>query len=181
MKNRTLIIVLVIAGILVLSGYAIFKLYRMNQQAKANMPYLLIGEHVEYFDLLDEDANPISASTLEKDRPSIILIFSRPCSPCNKNIVYWRKIAEVLEKDVDIYGIVLGSASEAFNFAEEAKLNFKIYVPEDLEKFIKKQRIMLNFGQTILYTADNGVNYLKMGPLEGDEAVSIINMAKKMI
>lgn len=89
-------------------------------------------------------------------------------------------MAEILKDNVDFYGVVLGNATEAFNFAEEARLNFEVYVPVDLDTFILNQRIKLNFSQTILY-AGNEVKFLKLGVLEGDEAVNIINTAKKMI
>jgi hypothetical protein len=180
MKNKTLIIVLTIGGILILAGFAVFKLYTLNQEAKANLPYLLIGEKIEYFDLLDENAGPINVSAFDGDRPALIFIFSRPCSPCNKNIVYWRKMVEILKDEVNFYGIILDNPTQAFNFSDEAQLNFKIYVPRDLDKFILKQRIKLNYSQTILYSG-NKVRYLKLGPLEGDEAVNIINMTKKRI
>ncbi len=85
---------------------------------------------------------------------------------------------EIFEDQVDFYGIIPGNAIEAFNFSEKAKLNFKLYVPVNLNEFIQKMRLKLNFSQTILYARDE-VKYLKLGKLEGEEAVNIINMAKE--
>jgi thiol-disulfide isomerase/thioredoxin len=180
MKNKTFVIALIVVGVSILFGFTVFKLYRLNQETKANLPYLLIGEKINYFDLLAKDAKQISVSAFKSDRPVMIFIFSRPCSPCDKNIVYWKKMAEILQDSVDFYGVVLGNATEAFNFAEEARLNLEVYVPVDLYTFILNQRIKLNFSQTILY-ARNEVKFLKLGVLEGEEAVNLINMAKKLI
>ncbi len=108
----------------------------------------------------------------------MFFIFSRPCSPCNKNIVYWNKFAELLKEHVDCYGIVLNSLSEAYNFNEKRELKFKIYVPQNLDKFLKEMKLKLNFPQTILYT--NRVEMLKMGDLKPEDAVKIINIAKRL-
>jgi hypothetical protein len=180
MKESKLFYSLVLVGIIILAGFAIFRLYQINQKTKQELPYLLQGENIECFDLVDEDAQQVDASVFSSGRPALIFIFSRPCSPCDKNIVYWRKMREILEDQVDFYGIIPGNATKAFNFSEKAKLNFKLYVPVHLNEFIQKMRLKLNFSQTILY-ARGEVKYLKLGKLEGEEAVNIINMAKELI
>jgi hypothetical protein len=113
---------LVLVGIIILAGFAIFRLYQINEKNKQELPYLLQEENIEYFDLIDEDANQIDASVFDNGgRPALIFIFSRPCSPSDKNIVYWRKMREILEGQVDFYGIVLGDVTTAFNFSEEVQ------------------------------------------------------------
>lgn len=180
MEKSKFVYNLVLVGIIILAGFAIFRLYQINEKNKQELPYLLKGENIECFDLIDEDASQVDTSVFSSGRPALIFIFSRPCSPCDKNIVYWRKMREILEDRIDFYGIILGDATEAFNFSEKAKLNFKLYVPVQLNEFIQKMRLKLNFSQTILY-ARNEVKYLKLGKLEGEEAVNIINMAKELI
>ena len=151
MKNSKLVYSLVLVGTIILVGFAIFRLYRINEKNKQELPYLLQGEKIECFDLIDEDANQVDASVFSSGRPVLIFIFSRPCSPCDKNIVYWLKMQEILEDQVNFYGIIPGNATEAFNFSEKAKLNFKLYVPVNLNEFIQRMRLKLNFSQTILY------------------------------
>ncbi|MCU0289786.1 MAG: redoxin domain-containing protein [Acidobacteria bacterium] len=179
-EKKTFRIVLVVLGVLILTGFAFFKLYQVNEKNKQSLPYLTLGESIETFDLLDENATQIKASTFKADRPALIFIFSRPCSPCEKNLVYWRKMREVLKDSVDFYGIILGDPTTAFNSMENTKLDFKLFIPADLDKFIQIMRIKLNLSQTILY-AQNQVKYLKLGNLEGEDAVNIINMAKTLI
>jgi hypothetical protein len=180
MKVKAVNYVLIMLAILILFGFTVFKLVRVNEQTKAKIPYLVTGERIEYFNLIGEDAAQIDASVFRSDRPALIFIFSRPCNPCQKNFKYWEKMKEILGDRVDFYGIILEGTALAFEFSKKANLNFKIYIPEDVDRFIQAMRIKLNLAQTILYTK-NGVKYLKLGDLEGEESVNIINMAKKLI
>jgi peroxiredoxin len=179
MKNKTFYITLVLTGILIISGYTNFRLYQVNAKQRDSLPYLLKGESITYFKMLDGSARTIDKSTLTGKRPSLIFIFSRPCSPCNKNIVYWKKMATLLGDKVNVYGIVLADASHAFNFSETAKLNFKIYVPENISTFSDALRIKMNLSQTIIYH-NNSVLNLKLGDLNGQEATDFIKMVKRL-
>lgn len=178
MRRKTFTLIAVASTIIIILGIALFQSIRLNQKLRNALPYLTVGEAGQYFDLTDMEGNDIDLSTLEEDRLSLIFIFSRPCSPCNKNIVYWKKIAEVLEEDrVHAYGIVLGNLTEAYNFAQDAPLNFKIYVPRDLEKFMGSWRIRTNHPQTILY--QNRVKWIQLGELGSEEAITAINLGKQ--
>lgn len=179
MKNKTLIFILVLTGLLILSGYAIFRLYSINEQNKASLPYLVAGESINYFNLLDDNAQTVDLSVLNDTRPSLVFIFSRPCSPCNKNIVYWKKMAKLLHGEVNVYGIILSDASKAFSFAEEVNLNFKLYIPENLTAFIDAMRLRMNLSQTILYHR-GGVQRVKMGELNGKEATEFIKAVRNV-
>jgi hypothetical protein len=180
MKSKTLSVTLVGLAIIILSGYTIFKLIRVNEQTRAKLPYLDIGEQIKYFDLIDEDSSRLDSTVINSGRPAMIFIFSRPCTPCQKNLGYWQKFKEILDGQMDFYGIALADASSTFNFAKQAKLNLKLYAPGDLNKFIQVFRIKLNLPQTIIY-AQKEVKYLKLGDLEADEAVQIIAAAKRFI
>lgn len=179
MKNKTLILILTLTGLLILSGYTVFRLYQVNERNRAALPYLVNGESITYFNLVDDNAQSSDRSILDDSRPTLIFIFSRPCSPCNKNIVYWKKMAKLLKDKANIYGIVLNDASKAFSFSEEAKLNFKIFIPQDLDTFIQTMRLKMNLSQTIIYH-NGGVRKLKLGELDGKEAIQFIDAVRKM-
>lgn len=170
---------MVLLAIIIVLGFALYKSLNMNRLLRGSLPYLTPGEAIEYFHLSGMDARTIDASVLKQDIPSLIFIFSRPCSPCNKNIVYWKKMAEILKDKVTIYGVILGKVTDAYNFPENAKLNFNIYVPENIDEFIQKLRIKLNFPQTIVY--HETVRFVKLGTMEGEDAVSIIKFVKGLI
>ncbi len=126
------------------------------------------------------DTSKITASDLSKDQPALIFIFSRPCSPCNKNIPYWNKIGKIIEGRATIYGIVLSDLTEAYNFSERTQLAFPIYIPNDLNQFIKEMKIKFNLPQTILYHR-NKVYFTQLGLLNGDDTTDIINTVKKLL
>lgn len=179
-KNKTTLFFLALTALLILSGYTIFKLSAINSRHKAALPYLLNGESIQYFKLVNHRAEITGKSALNGDKPSLIFIFSRPCSPCNKNIVYWKKMAKLLQDKADIYGIILDDAGKAFGFAEEAKLNFNIYIPQDTGAFTDAMRLRMNLSQTIIYFR-GGVRKLKMGDLNGKEAAVIIKTVRSLI
>lgn len=178
MQQKKYLCVAVILSIIVISGFSIFKLLKLNEQLRSKIPYLLPDEKISYFTLLDKDARRIEVSALSGPAPSVIFIFSRPCSRCNKSIVFWNKIAELSQGRVNVYGIVMDSLGAAFEFEEKAKLKFKIYVPENIPRFQESLRVILNYPVTILYHKD-GVKSLKIGDLENEDALRFIKLLKK--
>ena len=180
MKGKYVNIILILLATLILFGFAVFKLYQVNEQQKANLQSLVIGETIDYFDLISDDSSRLNSSVLDSSRPALIFILSRPCNPCQENFKYWRKIKEILGDRANCYGIILDDISSAFTFAQDAQLNFKLYVPLDINKFKEKLRIKLSLAQTILYTGGQ-VKFLKLGTLDGEEATEIINLTKTFI
>ncbi|HLP48116.1 MAG TPA: hypothetical protein VK469_19390, partial [Candidatus Kapabacteria bacterium] len=174
------LLTLIIITISVISGFGFYKFYQVNKKLRAAIPYLFPGEKIEYFDILGQDAKIKNLSDLNSNRTSLIFIFSRPCSPCNKNIVYWKKIASILGDKVKAYGIVLGKINETFELTEKTTLDFDVYVPENLPKFIEMFRLKLNFPQTLIYQ-DHKVIYQKLGELEGEDAAVIIKKAQETV
>lgn len=179
MKKINLSCILTIIGISIIFGFVLFKYNQRLQQITNSIPYIVPGDSIEYFELTGMDTSKLSASDLSIEQPVLIFIFSRPCSPCNKNIPYWKKIAKILNSRITTYGIVLSGLTEAYNFSEKAKLTFPVYVPNDIKQFIKKMKIKFNLPQTILYHKDK-VYLTKLGKLDGDDTVDIINTAKKI-
>lgn len=171
---------LVIISILIIAGFSIFKLVQTNNKLRKSIPYLQIGEKINNFDLLDKDARKINSSELHKDNQlSLIFIFSRPCTKCNKNVIYWQRLSRLVSGKANTYGIVMDNPGTAFAFEESANLDFKIYVPENIQGFQERMRIKLNFSQTILYK--NGVRYMKLGDLDPDNAKQIIKIVRELI
>lgn len=179
LSTKTYTFTAILLSVFVFLGYALYKCHQANRKLRSSLPYLTVGESIHYFNLIGMDETRIDQSNLEKDRPVLIFIFSRPCSPCDKNLVYWKKMAEIFKEDVSVYGIILGKLTEAYNFSETSRLNFNIYVPEDAALFIREMRIKLNFSQTIIYSGK--VRYVRLGEMNGEEAVGIIKTVKGMI
>ena len=162
--------------IIIILSIFIIKLIGTNNSLKESLPYLIKGEKIKYFNLIDNDGKKIDEKILKHDFPSLIFIFSRPCSPCNKSITYWKRLSSILKGKVNVYGIVLSNATEAHSFSSNAKLNFPIFIPEDINIFIKNFRIKINLPETILYK--NGVVHLRLGEINYKDVTQIVRKAK---
>lgn len=176
MKNKTIYVIFVL---LIFSLFANYKLFIVNKKYKDFIPYLLVGEEIKNVDLIDSEAQLIGPSKLTKG-VSVIYVFLKNCSPCDKNIIYWKKIAKMFEKKISIAGVVINTPTKAFNFEKEAKLNFKVYVPDNLTQYTKNMRIRLDQSQTIVLK-DGRVKLVTMGNLSGKNAIDIINTIKGLL
>jgi peroxiredoxin len=169
----------IILVLLIFSVFINYKWYTLNKHYKSSIPYLLKGEKIPDVDLIDKDANLIDPLKIRQG-VSVIFVFLRNCSPCDKNIVFWKKITKLFKDNISTIGIVLKPPTEAFSFAEKSKLNFKIYIPDDLPGFIKDMRLKINQSQTIVLQ-DGRVKRVKMGDLDAKGATEVIKLLKGLV
>lgn len=179
-KKRQFAAILILCAIIVILGFSLFKSIQVINRLKESLPYLYSGEKIEYFDLTRIQENPTDIDALDNTKPSILFIFSRPCSTCDRNLLPWQKIAKHLSGKVNIYGIILNDMSGAYNFSKKAKLNFPVFVPKNIKKFIEAFRLRNNSSQTII-CINNRVASLYMGELEGKDAIKILEFAKQLL
>lgn len=165
--------------LLVISIYFNISLIRTNSNLINAIPFLQKGEKIKYFNLIDMDGKKITSESLEKKGKKLIFIFSRPCNVCNKNVTFWNKLTEILSNEVACYGIIIDSLSNAYNFFNENRnnLKFNVFVPENVELFIEKNRIKMNAPQTIVY--DDFIVFTRIGDLDSEEISKLINSIKK--
>jgi len=175
-KNNIIAILFVL---LVISGYSNYKFFQLNRYYKKLIPYMIRGESLKNAQLLDETGQLIDSSILKKG-VSIIFVFLKECSPCDTNITFWKKIAKVFKDKVSIYGIILNTPTDALNFSEKAKLNFKIFVPDKLEQLISDWKLQSKFSQTIVLK-DGKVSLLTYGKLDGDSTKQIVKEVRGLI
>ena len=177
-KDRIFPCVLILMGVVVLLGYIVLRLAQENSKIKSALPYLMHGENIEYFNLIGMDNEEIDVSVLKKSTVSLIFVFNT-CSECNKNILYWNKLAGILKKKISIYGIVLDTLSNVYNFSEASKLNFRLYSPDSIEELKRNFRLKLDIAQTILCCADK-VKYITLGELNIAETTKILEMINEI-
>ncbi len=178
MKDKTFIFILAIISIFIISGFIYYKLIQKNKLVKNSLPYLTSGEKIDYFSLIGENGDEIDASTLKEDNPTLIFIFPHECTLCEKNLIIWKRIVSILEGRVNTYGIILDDMSEGLKIKEKTNLNFQLYIPADIEKFLKQFRIKSNLSQTILY--DNGVRLLTLGELAAGDTKELIKFCREI-
>jgi hypothetical protein len=182
MKKRNELIFLVLISIIVVCLYIIYKQNQRYNSLVNSFPSLTKDERIKYFDLIEvnkekSEAKMISESILSNKKPSVIFIFSRPCTPCEKNIVFWKKIQKILSNKIEVYGIVINTPSDAFDFVNKVELPFPIYIPKDRDKFINKFRLHWKVSQTII-SIKKLVKYIKIGNLTSDDTKNLITNLK---
>jgi hypothetical protein len=175
-KNAALFIAL---ALLIFSGFTNYKLFKLNRQYRNALPYFLVGETIDYLGLQSTEENGPDLKELPDNKVSILYIFSQPCTPCDKNLIYLKKFARLLDKSAAIRGVVVGDLSEAYEFVQNAKPGFDVYVPEDLNRFTDAFRLKFKHSH-LLVCRGKEVQFVKMGELTSDEFTQIIKMIRSM-
>lgn len=173
MKNKYFFLCASLIAVILVLGFVIIKLINQSHMLRSYIPHLLVGDKIEYFELVGMTGEPVDLELLNPDQPTLIFIFSRPCTTCDKNIEYWKKIARMVEGRADVFGIILAAPEVAIDFAEKAKLRFEVYVPNNIDSFIEHFHARLNISQTILY--QGMVRQLYIGELTGELAGRLID------
>jgi len=174
------IIGIVLLALLTIETYIIIRQVDIIRSIKKEVPFLIKGEQIDYFDLLNVEGTVIDNFTLEKNPHSLVFIFEQPCSECTKNIVYWKKIKNLVKEKIPVYGIVLEDYDETLNFYHSVKLNFNLFFPENKQKFLDRLRIKYNFAQTILLKR-NRVDQVKIGNLSSEDFLDVIKILRTQI
>lgn len=97
------IFLVVLLALLTIETYVIIRQAKTIESIKKKMPLLIIGEKIDYFDLIGAEGNAIDNNFLKKSPYSLVFIFERPCSKCNKNIAYWKKVKSLIKDRIPVY------------------------------------------------------------------------------
>ncbi len=159
-------------------GFTLWRCMGANRGLAEEIPYITTDQPIKYFDLTGVDESRVTLEDLKKREKSLVFVFSRPCTPCNKNVVFWNKLAQVLGKQVKIYGIVLSDLTEAYNFSNKAKLFFDVYVPDEVEAFVEAWKIRSNQPLTVLLR-DGKPAFVVMGLLEAEDTGEMIKRIRE--
>lgn len=96
LRLKTAIIFIALA-LLVFSGFMNYKFYKLNRKYTKALPIFLLGESIDYLDLISADENHPDLNGLSPDKPVLIYIFPRiSCLSCDKNIDYLKKFSNIL-------------------------------------------------------------------------------------
>jgi peroxiredoxin len=179
MTKKKYVLYLGILSVIIISVYVIVMQARENRFLRENIPHLLPGEEISYFQLIGTDTEAINLNALS-EKLVFIYIFKTPCSKCNENVMCWNKMAKILKDKADFYGISLSGYADMLEISKSSGLNFSMYSPEDSEKFIRSWKLKFNIPQTIIY--HNGkVLMVKLGNLNGKDYIKMLKKAKSIL
>jgi hypothetical protein len=180
MKERAKNYLLFIAcALLIFSGFFNYKLSKINRYYQQLLPYLVPGERISSFKLLGASENIPDLKELDEAAIQVIYIFSQPCTPCDKNMIFLKKFSRLLDRSVIIRGIIVGNLSEGYDFARKAELDFNVYVPENLDQFKKEFRLKFSYSQLIICRGREIV-FVKIGELSSDEFGTILELIRNI-
>jgi len=175
MKKIYLMIIALIVTVITLC-----LLLYLNMQSKEKLvdklANLQVGESIDEMALISEDGTTVNRLNVRTYEMTAVFIFSRPCSPCNKNIPFWRRISSL--KKAEIFGIIVEDVTKMANFAESMNLNFKLYCPEEINKFKENFRLKFDLAQTLLLMHGK-IIYVKVGDLTPQDYFEIAKKLKK--
>lgn len=177
-KTNVILICLLVAAALSASFITVEQ-HKRIRMLENSLPFLPAGEKIGYFDLIDKNDKKVDKTTIADNKVTLIFVFERPCSPCNKNIVFWNKIALRFKDQVNIYGVIAEDFQDFYNQLESLRVGFQLYCPDNVEMFLNELRIRTNMAQTILYA--KGVQYLKLGELGNKDIFSLIEKIEEEI
>jgi peroxiredoxin len=177
--NRLYWFVALLFSIILVLGGIVFHLIKQKRMLENQLTSLAIGQSIDYFDVVNVKEEVMDASLINNGRSSLIFIFSRPCSPCNANIIFWNRMARICEGKANVFGIVIDDLEQVSQLSENKKVGFDLYVPAKIETFINKNRIDSNQAQTVLYK-DGEIDSIVVGELDGDSYTQLMRKLKKL-
>jgi len=180
-KNRIyLITIICLIFLTTIETYILINKSIKIKKIESMIPVHYSGNKIDYFDVRDSQKNTISIEEIKKNELSLVFVFSEPCSPCNKNLLYWKKISAIFSLKIPIYGVTLKIYKKNDRIKKAIKANFNIYVPLNLNKFKKTMKLNSNLAQTIILKK-NLIYYIKLGDLDPNDYFEIVRKINKEI
>jgi peroxiredoxin len=171
MENRqvkkSFLVGVLITVLLTISGFTLVKLIEKGTGGKDRPSHLSVGESIDYFDLIDSNGERIDASVLKTKKPTLIFLFPRPCAPCSQDISFWSRMGLIARDSAQVFGVVVGTAADVRDFLGKKKIDFSLYFPGNLERFLEKMKIGSDHAQTLL-CIDGKVEMVRFGVMDGE-------------
>ena len=159
-KKKKIIFIILIFLLLILNGRAVK--YSKEELLKL-IPHVLVGEQIEVFDIVAENNQLLNIKSLNSGI-SVIYIFAAPCVPCNKNLIFLKKLSKMLKDKKKIYGIVFGQYETARTILTAKKIKINLCVPHNKKAFIETFRIKHELDQLIV-TKNRRIIFVGIGEL----------------
>lgn len=141
---------------------------KLNSQIiflKKEVPHLLKGDYAPPIAVIGKRK---SFNFNSKNKKSLLFVFTTFCIHCDKNLTFWKRLSYELKPKTQIIAIVTKGMEQSQNL----KVNFPIYVPEDINRFMNDYRVS-DYSQTILINREGEIEWIKAGKLNSDDYFKI--------
>jgi len=163
--------------VVVILAIEVVILARQNRQFKegqdpASQESVKVGDYLSLSGIVPVDTIARLDSTSERQ---VIFVFTTRCPFCKETLPLWRQIAHQAEKaeNVALIGICLDHLAETKVYVEEQKLTYPVFVAEDKESFVKKNKLH-GVPQTIIRATSGRVERVWKGRLSEQEFREVV-------
>jgi hypothetical protein len=150
MKKKVSILEVFLTVCLLICLGIIGKLIINTRTLKENFISLVPGDTMADLELMSLDNKPIDKTVFNSPNPLMICIFEIPCMKCNFNLGPWKALTSYFGQRITVIGILVEGDPEAFNLLNDGRVNFKLFLPVDKEKFKRKMRLKTKLAQTMI-------------------------------
>jgi hypothetical protein len=175
MKGKFVVASLFLAAFLIGFAYLTWQNRNLRNQViilRKQIPNLLTNEIAPSFEATDLNGLKETIIFFNEGKKHLLFVLSNFCNPCEKNVVYWKKLYNQLKNDADVIGIVLSGRRQALALRDDLGANFSLYAPEGTDKFMNDYKIS-NLSQTMLIQGNARVEWIKTGDLNGDDFLKL--------
>lgn len=173
--RKIFVAISIVLGI-VLTIFLAFLITRAEHFRKL-VPFISPGEKMPNVSFIDEMNCPFDHRDY-LSKPIFFFVFERPCSTCTRNIIVWKKIAEIVKQRAYVFGIIQDK-TEMMKIAKRNGIPFSLISPVDFRVFKNTWRVHLDISQTYLVVKDR-VIHVVLGNIDGNEMWNIMQELKKV-
>lgn len=149
-------------------------LAKQNDQLKnpARPESMKEGEMFSFSDLKSLDGKDLVPTSDQL----LIFVFNASCPFCVKSLPYWHRMDSVATAmKVNVIGIGLDSLSSIKAYTREHKFAFQIFVPTDIAKFKKRNKIA-GVPYTVLASREGRVRSVSSGMIDEKSYTEVIRL-----
>ena len=171
--------------LLVIIFTAMFCLWRQNRSLKIQNS--IYRKQVSPL-FIDDDAPSIEVTNLAgfketirfgyRGNKSLVFILPKSCVPCEKNIVFWKRLYEQVINDIEVIGVIVGGMQQAVALRDVMKVGFPLYVPENADRLAEDFKVSV-LSLTLLVKEDGKIGWMKGGDINADDYLELKDLVLK--
>ena len=144
---------------------------------RKEIPHLIPGDYALPVEVINLEGK-IEFINFNNKRKTLLFIQVDSCIPCDKNLIFWRRLSYQLKDKARVLLISLKELEEARNLKLYLKVDIPVYTPKNKEKFIQDYKIS-KFSQTILINGTGKVKWTKASELNADDYFKLKKLVLK--
>ena len=138
------------------------------------------NKNVPYVILKDMESSYLALGKQNDNKLYLCFVFETPCFPCNDNIPFWESIFTLTNNSITCFGVLNPDQSDDFS-ALKKRVNYKIYVPEEIEAFREAFHLEKEHQAITFLYRNNTILEFHIGNFDGQTFTNFVNRCKQHI